>query len=222
MKHKQNNDLVSIIIPCYHQAQWLKEAIESALNQTYPNIEVIVVNDGSSDNTREIAKQYPIKYIEKENGGVSSARNTGIKEAKGKWVLTLDADDKIDSTFVEKTIGKNDIVSTTQQTFGDESRLWTPYFLNPTLDLEIENNYLNCCSLFKREIWETIGGYDEKMKDGYEDWDFWIRAMIAGYKATIIPEPLFFYRKHGVSLINTAIAKHQELRDYMMNKYHYL
>ena len=92
---------VSIIIPVYNHAQWLPDAISSALNQTVP-CEVIVVNDGSPDNTSEVAKMFDVKLIEKENGGLTSARNAGIKEATGEWILTLDADDKIAPDFVEK------------------------------------------------------------------------------------------------------------------------
>ena len=94
---------VSIIIPVYNHAQWLPDAISSALNQTVP-CEVIVVNDGSPDNTSEVAKMFDVKLIEKENGGLSSARNAGIKEATGEWILTLDADDKIAPDFVEKCL----------------------------------------------------------------------------------------------------------------------
>lgn len=86
-------DSVSVVIPCYGQAHWLPDAIESALAQTVP-CEVIVVNDGSPDNTSSVAQNYAVTLVEKENGGLSSARNAGIKKATGKWILTLDADDK--------------------------------------------------------------------------------------------------------------------------------
>lgn len=212
-------DLVSIVIPCYKQAQYLGEAIESALNQTYKNIEVIVVNDGSPDNTSEVAKRYPVRLIEKENGGVSSARNAGIKAAKGKWIATLDADDKIKPDFVKKTIGISDIVGTMQETFGDQERIYEPPNQFPTAEQEIVENQINCCSLFKREIWEKIGGNDEDMRDGYEDWDFWIRATQAGYRIVVVMEPLMLYRKHGVSMMTDTIKKDREIRDYMLAKY---
>ena len=85
-------DKVSIIIPCYKQAHFLAEAIESALAQDYDNFEVIVVNDGSPDNTSEVAKRYPVSLIEQENKGLSAARNAGIKASTGSWILPLDAD----------------------------------------------------------------------------------------------------------------------------------
>lgn len=209
--------LVSIVIPCYNQAYWLSEAIESALAQTYKNIEVIVVNDGSPDNTSEIAKRYPVRLVEKENGGLSSARNAGIREAKGQYILPLDSDDKILPEFIEKTIGLDDIVSTAQQEFGDSNNLWNSQPEHPVHDFFKYNNQINCCALYKKEIWEKIGGYDETMK-GYEDWDFWFRATKIGYTITVIREPLFLYRKHGHSMVNDAISRHEELKQYILSK----
>lgn len=90
-----NSPLVSIIIPCYNQAHYLAESIESALNQDYPNIEVIVVDDGSTDNTREVAGQYNITYIHQENQGRSVARNHGISKSTGEFLIFLDSDDRL-------------------------------------------------------------------------------------------------------------------------------
>ena len=210
---------VSIVIPCYNYANWLPEAIESALNQTYKNIEVIVVNDGSTDNTNEVAKRYSVGLIEKINGGLGSARNTGIRIATGYYILPLDADDKINPSYIEKTIGVDDIVSTWLKEFGDSSEELHPMD-NPQINDFIETNRINYCSLYKKEIWEKIGGYDEceLMRNGFEDWDFWLRAAKAGYHITVVKEPLFFYRKHGNSLLNKAISKCEELKSYILKK----
>lgn len=210
---------VSIIIPCYNQAQWLPEAIQSALDQTVI-CEVIVVNDGSPDNTSEVSGMFDVKLIEKENGGLSSARNAGIKEAKGEWILTLDSDDKIAPDFVEKCLkykDKYDIIGTGQEEFGDSNNK-TIFKTNPTLQDFVQNNQINCCSLYRKKIWEELGGYDEEMKLGYEDWDFWMRATHAGYKVVTVPEYLFFYRKHGVSMVTEAIKNHNQLKQYMLSK----
>ncbi len=212
---------VSIIIPCFRQAQYLSDAIESALNQTVP-CEVIVVNDGSDDNTSSIAQNYDVTLVEKKNGGLASARNAGINKATGKWILTLDADDKIAPDFVEKCLNHAkktncDIIGTWQQEFGDSSTQHR-FLDNPTHDMFREYNRINCCSLYRKEMWEKVGGYDESMRIGYEDWDFWIRGTKLGYTVGIVPEFLFFYRKHGASMVSNAIKHHKELLAYMLSK----
>jgi glycosyltransferase involved in cell wall biosynthesis len=210
---------VSIIIPAYNQAHWLPESIQSALNQTV-KCEVIVVNDGSPDNTSEVSKMFDVKLIEKENGGLSSARNVGIKESTGEWILTLDADDKIAPDFIEKCLfykDEYDIIGTGQQEFGDSNEKHI-FKTNPTFKDFVQNNQINCCSLFRKEIWETIGGYDEEMKLGYEDYDLWLRATKAGYKVITIPEYLFNYRKHGKSMVTNAIKNHDKIKQYILNK----
>lgn len=100
---------VSIIVPCYNQAQYLDEALQSIVDQTYTDWECIIVNDGSPDRTEEVARSWEAKdprfvYVYQENGGVSSARNLGIQMAKAEFLLTLDADDKYEATFLEKAM----------------------------------------------------------------------------------------------------------------------
>lgn len=208
---------VSVVIPCYNYGIYLADAINSCLSQTLKPSEIIVVNDGSTDNTAEIAKSFgdKIKYIYQENKGLSSARNIGIGNAKGKYILTLDADDIIDPFFIEKTIGKDDIVSTYLKEFGDSETEWKAPKINPVYEDFLINNQINCCSLFLRKIWQDVGGYDEEMKTGYEDWQFWRQATKRGYKVLVIPEFLFFYRKHGRSLVDKAKENHKELLAYM-------
>lgn len=216
-------DLVSIVIPCYNQAHYLPDAIESALNQTYPNIEVIVVNDGSPDNTSEIVKKYlKVKLVEQKNKGLSGARNAGIKKAKGKYILPLDSDDKIHPEMVSTTINymqDYDICSTGLKTFGDENRSWLSNVKEPNYRDFLQRNHINCCSLFKREVWERIKGYDEKMKLGFEDWDFYTRAAKENYKVRIIPDILFYYRKHGQTMFHDAMKRRDEIISYMRKKY---
>jgi glycosyltransferase involved in cell wall biosynthesis len=213
------NKKVSIIIPCFNQAQYLPDSVESVLQQTYKNIELIIVNDGSTDHTKEIAKELSYNVlINQDNKGLSVARNEGIRCSTGEYILPLDADDKISPDFIEKTIGKNDIVSTWQQEFGLSNRLWMNTIVNPTYENFRQRNQINCCALFKKEIWENIGGYDENMLIGFEDWDFWLRATKANYKVSVIPEALFYYRKHGPSMVNEAIKNQSDIKKYMIGK----
>lgn len=208
----------TIVIPTYQQAEYLSEAIESALNQTV-KCEVIVVIDGSKDNSYDIANNYPITIITQQNKGLSGARNSGIRLANTEWVLPLDSDDKIAPDFIEKCLNIDaDIIGTGQETFGDyvAGHLFQP---EPTKEMFFEHNQINCCSLFRKSMWEQIGGYDENMRLGYEDWDFWVRATQAGYKVKTIPECLFYYRKHGDSMITETTKHHQELHAYIKNKH---
>ena len=127
------NPLISVIVPCYNQAQFLDECLQSVLDQTYQNWECIIVNDGSPDHTEEIAKNWVEKdarfrYLSKENGGLSSARNAGIEIAKGEWILPLDADDKIGERYLElaeKEFGKDyTVIYCEAELFGNETGKW--------------------------------------------------------------------------------------------------
>lgn len=208
---------VTVVIPCYNHAQWLPDAIESALSQTVA-CDVIVVDDGSTDNTADVATQYPVKLVRKPNGGLPSARNAGIKASLTEWVLPLDADDKLDPTMVEECLNIDaDIIAVGQAEFGDSKRV-TVFDHSPTFEDFYLANRINCCSLFRKAMWSAIGGYDESMIKGYEDWDFWLRATKAGYNVKSVPRPLFYYRKHGTSLSTTAHAHHNDIVEYMRNK----
>ena len=191
---------VSIVIAAYNQAQYLPETIESCLNQTYKNIEIIVVNDGSTDNTSEVAKRYPVTLLEKKNGGCSSARNYGIKRSTGQYIICLDSDDTIDPDYVRKLVGKSDIACSGLTEFGEGDASWMPDETKLTLEDFLKNNQIFCSSMFRKEVWEKTGGYDEKITSAYEDWDLWIRAVALGFKIAIVPEYLFNYRKHPESM----------------------
>lgn len=217
-------DKVSIIIPSYKSDKFLGEAIESCLAQTYKNIEIIVVCDGCLDSFR-IADKYSENHwqvynLYQQNNGLSSARNKGISFSLGKYILTLDADDTIEPTFIERTIGLDDIVSTSIHMFGAFECIKRPVKDHPTYEDFYKHNHINCCSLFKREIWDKIGGYDENMKLGLEDWDFWLRATKAGYTVSVVPEPLFNYRKHvNGSMIDVARKHYRETEKYIKSKH---
>lgn len=177
------SDLVSIIIPCYNQGEYIEETLQSVLSQTYENIEIIIINDGSTDNSEEtisnLIKEKPsIQYISIVNGGVSKARNIGISKASGKFVLPLDADDIILPEYTKMAVEefKKDsaliVVTGLGEFFGKENgSMNLPEF---SMKKMLHGNIIYCPSFFKKDDWEKIGGFDEKMTH-LEDWDFYIR-----------------------------------------------
>jgi glycosyltransferase involved in cell wall biosynthesis len=223
------NPLVSIIVPCYNQAQYLDEAIQSVIDQTYFNWECIIVNDGSTDRTDNVAKRWVIEdkriiYLNKKNGGLSSARNSGIKYATGVFVLPLDADDKIANNYVDLAIRSFQvddslkIVYSKAEKFGGEIGAWQlPPFSLYNLSI---NNMIFCTSFFRRQDWELVGGYDEKMIYGLEDWEFWIAILKKEGNVKCLDEVCFYYRINNNSMIRQLNReKRKYLFEYMSIKH---
>lgn len=186
----------SVVIPCHNDAKYLPEAIESVLAQTEPALEIIVVDDGSTDDTAKVAKRYPVTLLRQKNKGVSAARNAGIKRAKGPGIVCLDADDRLHPEFIKTLAGLDDIASCDLRAFGERTVKWAPPMQAPKLAHITERNMLLSGSWFRRQFWEQVGGYDETMRDGYEDWDFWVRCMAAGASAWVKHDELMEYRTY--------------------------
>lgn len=205
-----NNTIVSIIVPCYNQAQYLDEALQSVLEQNYPNWECIIVNDGSPDHTFEVAQKWLYKdsrfqYIYKKNGGLSSARNLGISQAIGEFILPLDADDKIAVNYVSLAIEAFEkdssltIVYCKAEKFGDETGSWDlPSF---SLFNLAHKNMIFCSAFFKKKDWELVGGYDINMIYGLEDWELWISILKNGGGVKCLDEVGFYYRIKSNSMV---------------------
>ncbi len=202
-----SSPLVSVIIPCFNQAQYLKEAINSVLVSTYENIEIIVVNDGStSDESIDILKTFSMpktKIIHQENQGPSSARNKGIENASGKYILPLDADDKINKNYIEKAVEvleNNEnigIVGHKTEFFGTQEGIFDlPKYKFPDI---LAGNCLVCSCVYRREDWQKVGGYNPNMNEGLEDWDFWLSVIELGRDVYQFDEVMFYYRIHDVS-----------------------
>ncbi|MRT17170.1 glycosyltransferase [Vitellibacter sp. q18] len=209
--------LVSIIVPCYNQAVYLYEALESVVKQSYTNWECIIINDGSTDNTIDIAniwisRDTRFKYLEQENKGVVNARNYGIKKAIGDYILPLDADDKISEDYIMLAIERFDnqknlkLVYCEAAYFGDKTGKW--YLPEFTLaELAVRNIIFNC-AVFKKKDWESIGGYDDNFYEGLEDWEFWINLLKNGGAVYKIPKICFYYRQLSNSR-NVSISPDQ-------------
>jgi len=213
-----NNPLVSIVIPVYNGSNYLKYAIDSALGQDYDNIEVIVVNDGSTDNTEEIAKNYgdKIRYFSKENGGVATALNLAIRNAKGEYISWLSHDDYYLSNKVSKQINefKKDNVHKKTIIFSNFNII---YILNKKKVneyksvLNIQNSgYLNkidvlkilflsqihgCTLLIPKNAFEDVGYFDESLKTT-QDYDLYFKLLKNKYCFYYLYESLIFMRNH--------------------------
>lgn len=195
--------LVSVVIPYYNRHDTIDDTLKSLSVQTFNNFEVILVNDGSSDEEsivklKDLRKSSPVdlKIIDQKNQGVAIARNHGIEQAKGKYIICLDSDDMLDSTYIEKSLvvaeTQPDISLTTtyMNMFGVRSEEFK-HAKYDALDL-YRNNMVITAAMFRRDAWKKVGGYRSKI--GYEDWEFWINLAENGFFGRQIPESLFRYR----------------------------
>ena len=212
---------VSIIIPCYNQGKYIEETIKSVISSTFKNFEIIIVNDGSTDNyTNQILKKInipEIKLIQTKNQGLSGARNAGIKNSEGKYILPLDADDKISSGYLDEAINILEsninikLVTSEVELFGAASGKMS------FLDFSIENllcqNTMTCSSIFRREDFNRTNGYYPNMRYGFEDWDFWLSLLGHGGDVYRIPRVHFYYRIKRRSMIADFAKKTKQLRE---------
>lgn len=214
---------ISIGIPAYKQDEYLPEAIESALAQTYQDIEIIVVNDGSPDTTQTVAESYlplssgKLKVVNQVNKGLASARNTAIMNMTGEYFLPLDSDDVLMENCVERiveVIEKTgaDIIAPSIRCFGlgHNDTILIP---NPTFDDFKFGNRLAYCSAIKKEALLECGGYSPRMDalGGWEDLHLWYDLMNRGKKIATIQEPLVMYRTKEESMWTKTKGREQEL-----------
>lgn len=210
----ERTPLVSVIIPSYNKGAFLAEAVESIAAQTYPRLEIVVVDDGSSDDTLKVAQSlrkkhpnYPMQILSKPNGGISDARNYGIARCYGSVVCCLDADDIAAPTFIEKGIDAMqsldaNLVCCDVEIFGADSSEWIPDPYEP-----FHMRYNNCIPtlvLYHKKLWELGGGYSVALPFN-EDWEFFIRLSKIGLKVHKIEEKLFRYRACIDGLANSYI-----------------
>lgn len=220
--------LVSIIVPCYNQEKFISETIQSVINQTYTNWECIIVNDGSSDNSNEVINSLiinnkRIKLLQQENQGVCVARNNGIKNSNGQFILPLDGDDLIDKSYLEKAITyflnnpDTTLVYCKADRFDKKNKYWNLPKYN--YKNEIWNNCIFCSAIYKREDYDKTNGYNVNMKKGLEDWDFWLSLLNENSKVYQIPEILFHYRYQKKSRTTIANKNIRELCKIIYNNH---
>lgn len=223
---------VSIIIPCYNHGLYINDTLESInlINDT-SLYEVIIINDGSTDkHTNDVLRKLAdsgYNVIFQQNAGLATARNNGIKLAKGNYILPLDADNKIRPEYISKgaklldTNPEIDIIYGDAEKFGAETGIMEQGEYN--LQRLMLGNYIDACALFRRSVWEANDGYDKNMPyAGIEDWDLWLNASFKGFKFHYIDEILFDYRVLPNSMIKNLKSnknKGDANIDYLIKKY---
>ncbi len=199
-----NGPLVTVVTPCFNDGAYLRETLDCLFKQKYPNIEIIVVDDGSSDPAtvsalEELQRDYDsVKFFRKENGGPSSARNYGIQRSSGKYILPLDADDLIADEYIAKCVQVLEkhpevgIVYCKAEFFGEKSGTWDlPDFCVSRFAWD---NVIFNAAMFRKSDWRAVGGYDDSLIHGSEDYDFWLSLVEKDLIPFRLPEVLFYYR----------------------------
>jgi glycosyltransferase involved in cell wall biosynthesis len=204
-------------MPAYNVAEYLREAAASALSQTWADLELIIVDDGSTDGTPAIAEAIGrehrdrVRVIHRANGGLAAARNTAMREARGSFFALLDSDDLWEPAFLASQMARFaadpalDVVTGNAYFLGSrkDGQLARPCpDTRPTITLETiiaDEEAVFVMSVFRRRVFETIGGFDETMRTN-EDYDYWMRAAAAGFRFGRNPEPLARYRRRDDSL----------------------
>lgn len=222
--HKQ--PAVSVVIPCYNTHAYLNQTICSVRGQTFQNIEIIVIDDGSTDPATIDCLNHlgeNVLVIHQSNQGLPAARNAGFAVARGEFVLPLDADDWLEPDAVEKLI--NVLKQSPEAGFsfshicmeGEGQGVLTKHY---NFFEQLFLNQLSYCLMLRKSLWQAAGGYDETMRRGYEDWEFNIRLGSMGCFGIVVPMPLFHYRvsRNGM-LLRTSNKVHGEIWESIRHKH---
>lgn len=220
---------VSVVVPCYNGGRFIDQLLQSLARQTLRDFELIIVDDGSRDDTRAklATLDKSIRVILQDNQGPGAARNTGIAQARAPIVLALDCDDTLDPTFLQETLSlmrsaPADVgfIFTHERMTGLRDGTEPRYF---KLFDQLFINRVPSCIMFRKKAWSDVGGYDAAMREGYEDWEFTIALAAAGYRARVIPRPLFTYRVSDEGLLlRLSSHMHAELWRRIRTKYKHI
>jgi len=211
---------ITVVIPVFNDSRFLDDALASVYEQSFDSWEIVIVDDGSSNpETIEYLnrlKQPRVKLITQSNKGLPAARNAGIRIARGEFIIPLDSDDELAPLFMERTfeeMRKNERAAFAHcyaRLHHDIDAVWITRPFNPYWQL-LGNGVVGCV-LLRKEALQQAGGYDETMTGGNEDWELWIRLFRAGWSQIQIPEVLFKYRKHGISMSVDTESRFEEGR----------
>lgn len=232
-KSKEMCDVV-VVIALYNQGQFLQEALESVYQNTWEPVEVVVVDDCSTDDSSTVAAGLCLKYGARlinnsRNMGLAGARNAGIGASKSSWIVCLDADDKLELNYFEEMAkwqkaSNADVLYTDAMLFmdalgteqhGKTSRALFPNFAK--LILRVRNICL-ASSMFSREVYIKCGGFDERFKHGLEDYALWLKACQMGFKFAKCETTGLYYRRHAKSMSGKNVFAENQKENYKLLK----
>jgi len=225
----ETSPLVSVVTPLYNQEAFLEETANSLLGSDYAHMEWIIVDDGSTDSSPEIAKRladsYPwIFFFSQTNAGPSAARNTAIGFAKGTYILPLDADDLISSHYIREAVDvfqrrpEVKVVYCEAEKFGAKTGPWK---LKPFSRAQLaQGNMIFVTAMYRKCDWEAVGGYAEEMTWGFEDWEFWIAMLKESGEVVKLPFTGFYYRIRGGSRRKSVDQRARQLTYQFINEKH--
>lgn len=220
--------IISVIVPCFNHGEFLRAAVASVTALQRSDVELIVVDDGSTnEQTRaemNVLAAEGIRVIRQENRGLAAARNAGIAASQGKYILPLDADNRLRPAYIARGIQILDRDDAIGIVYGDAEYVGTrtgqwhvgPFARNKLLRW----NYIDACAVFRRSVWEQNNGYDSTMPvQGVEDWDFWLGALERGWQFAYVPEVLFEYRVANESMITRTRGFEREIEAFVARKH---
>jgi glycosyltransferase involved in cell wall biosynthesis len=218
---------MSIVMPCFNHGKFLPEAVASVTKIGRDDIELIVVDDGSTDEetVEEVDKLVAqgIRVIWQGNNGPAGARNAAIRASQGAYIFPLDADDRLRSGWIDSAIAILDsdaqvgVVYGDAQCFGTRTDHWRvgPFEADKLLNW----NFIHASALYRRSVWEQNSGYDLTILRGLEDWDFWLGAMEHGWRFAYMPEVFFEYRQAAQSLTTSTAGYQDQVREFVARKH---
>jgi glycosyltransferase involved in cell wall biosynthesis len=219
---------VSVVIPCFNHGEFLSEAVASVTRIKRDDIQLIVVDDGSTDErTRQEMDALVAQgthVVRQENRGLAAARNAGILASTGEYTLPLDADNRLRAGAIEHGIRILDSNPQMGVVYGDAEYIGTRkgcWEVGPfDRDRLLEANYIDACAVYRRSIWEQNGGYDGTMPvQGAEDWDFWLSTLEHGWQFAYVPEILFDYRVAEESMLTRLRPFEQQIEKFLATKH---
>lgn len=225
-----NRPQFAIVIPCFQKASFLPDALGSVLAQRFERWELAVVDDGSSDDTSEIverwARAHPgraIRWVRQSHAGVSSARNAGIAATTAPVIVPLEADDALARDYLTSVAAVFEQSPDTHLVFTDIAYFGSVSGPGRLDDFEPgalrRNNTLPKTSAFTRDLWQRAGGYAVELRDGYEDWDFWLGCSQVGIRAVHVPKTLFRHRIRAEELEVLSLERDARLKAQLIRRH---